>query len=165
MASCFATMLREQGPGAFLVSLPLTLLMNAPYAVIMGTTNEWIRQQLGTPGRPPDVLTFMAAGAGAGAVAAACTTPLDAIKTRLQTQHLSLAAGSAAAGIKGGDMTRALAYSSVHEAAVTLLQEGGVLAFFRGCGARMLYHAPSVTICWATYETAKRKLESSGRYR
>jgi len=33
-----------------------------------------------------NVSTFIMAGSGAGAVAAAATTPLDLIKTRLQTQ-------------------------------------------------------------------------------
>ena len=165
---CFAAVLREQGPRAFVVSLPLTLCMNLPYAAVMGTSNELIRNKFDEQ----SALVYMGAGACSGALAAAATAPLDAIKTRLQTQHISTLRGpcaipklehgkeAAAAAASSSAVSRTpLAYANALAAARSLYTEGGVRAFYRGVQARMLVHAPSVGICWTTYETAKRTLE------
>jgi len=164
LASAFRAIMAEQGPRAFFVSLPLTLGMNMPYAALMGTSNEFLRQRLTPAGEEPGVATHMAAGAGAGTLAAALTNPLDVVKTRLQTQHLFLAGGaSAGAGTPGvGTVAlqpRALLYEGVLPACAAIFREAGAAGFFRGAHARMLVHAPSVALCWATYEASKRLLE------
>ena len=73
-----------------------------PHAGVMGTANEFLKHRLTSPGEEPGVLTHMVAGAGAGAIAAAATNPLDVIKTRLQTQHLSIVSLPGGAGGAGG---------------------------------------------------------------
>ena len=50
LVDCACDMLRHEGPRAFLVSYPTTLLMNVPYALIMGTTNEALRNVLNPSG-------------------------------------------------------------------------------------------------------------------
>ena len=59
--------------------------------MVMVTTNEYLREVLTKRSGSPvlDVKTTMLAGMGAGAAASAITTPLDRVKTRLQTQGLS----------------------------------------------------------------------------
>jgi len=84
---CFQTVLRTEGIGAFYLSLPTTLLMNLPYGMVMVATNESLKKLL-NPSNEQNIPAFMVAGAGAGAVAAAVTNPLDVVKTRLQTQIL-----------------------------------------------------------------------------
>ena len=44
-------------------------------------------------------------------------------------------------------------------ACAAIFREAGAAGFFRGAHARMLVHAPSVALCWATYEASKRLLE------
>lgn len=46
-------------------------------------------------------------------------------------------------------------YHGMLQTAKLLYIEGGFRGFFRGAGARMLIHAPSVAISWTTYETIK----------
>lgn len=95
---CACSIMKNEGPRAFYVSYPTTLLMNLPYALIMGTSNEALRQ-LFSPGGEPSSVAYLAAGAGSGAAAAALTNPLDVVKTRLQTQHLAApAVGAPGAG-------------------------------------------------------------------
>jgi hypothetical protein len=65
------------------------------------------------------------------------SNPLDVIKTRLQTQ-----------GEIGGKLGIAQTIRLVYS-------EGGVGAFFRGLGARMLYHAPAAAFQMVTYEAVK----------
>jgi len=164
LVDCACDMLRHEGPRAFLVSYPTTLLMNVPYALIMGSTNEALRNVL-NPGGEHSLPAYLLSGAGAGMVAAAATNPLDVVKTRLQTQHLCLAdatgaptpPGSTAA--QGRPCPRApLAYQGMVHAARTLWRDEGPRCFLRGVQARMLIHAPSVAICWTTYESIKRML-------
>ena len=99
----------------------------------------------------------------AGAIAAAVTNPLDVIKTSLQTHHLSLAGAESAAPAAGLLQPRPLAYSGVLQACTAIFREAGAAGFFRGVHARMLVHAPSVAICWTTYEAVKRLLDGAVR--
>lgn len=108
IADAFSTILREQGPRAFFVSLPLTLCSNIPYAVVMGSTNEMLRKALAGDSEEPSAYGHMAAGACSGALAAAATAPLDAVKTRLQTQHL------ASLGVEGAHMVYSSFAPSCH---------------------------------------------------
>lgn len=88
-------------------SLPVTVMTNVPYGMIMMTTNEWLRGVLedGLYGKygqqdqekeedgetnPFHFTTIMLSGMGAGAVASAITAPLDRVKTRLQTQRMGM---------------------------------------------------------------------------
>ena len=43
LVDCACAMMQHEGPRAFLRSYPTTLLMNVPYALIMGSVNEAIR--------------------------------------------------------------------------------------------------------------------------
>ena len=50
LVECARCMLQEEGPRAFLRSYPTTLLMNVPYALVMGSSNEAIRGILNPSG-------------------------------------------------------------------------------------------------------------------
>jgi len=122
---CACDIMRQEGPRAFLLSYPTTLLMNLPYAVVMGSVNEWIRLRINPTG-DHSLGSYMLAGAGAGLAASAVTNPLDVIKTRLQTQHCAAAIGG---GGGGGEVVRAggqcprggqLAYRGLVHAATTV---------------------------------------------
>jgi len=89
---CVRQMLAKEGVRSFFLSLPTTLAMNLPFGAIMVTANESFKTLLAGPNGEQSVGTYLLAGSGAGGLAAAATTPLDMIKTRLQTQHLPTAA-------------------------------------------------------------------------
>jgi solute carrier family 25 (mitochondrial iron transporter), member 28/37 len=85
---CFRSVAKREGIKAFYVSLPTTLAMNLPFGMIMVAVNESSRKWLSGENKRVSVIDSMLAGALAGGIAAATTTPLDIIKTRLQTQNL-----------------------------------------------------------------------------
>mmetsp|Transcript_5337 Transcript_5337/g.21149 ORF Transcript_5337/g.21149 Transcript_5337/m.21149 type:complete len:367 (+) Transcript_5337:226-1326(+) len=80
----FRTIYRTEGPSTFYRSFSTTLLMNIPYACVMVAVNEDLKQRMYPDGKY-EVSGLMLSGALAGGFAAAVTTPLDMIKTRLQT--------------------------------------------------------------------------------
>ena len=94
---CARRTVREQGPGALYRSCPTTLAMNVPFTAIHFSAYESSKRFLGERLRleggemeEESFLTQFTAGGFAGGLAAACTTPLDVVKTRMQT-HCELA--------------------------------------------------------------------------
>ncbi len=84
---CSKKIINIEGFGALFVSLPATLMMNLPYGMIMVAVNESAKEFVNPTGKY-SLFSTMLCGSIAGATAAGLTTPLDIIKTRLQTQNL-----------------------------------------------------------------------------
>ena len=204
---CVRSVARLEGFPAFYRSLPTTMLMNLPYGCIMVSANESAKKVLNPSGKY-NLVSTMISGCFAGGVAAALTTPLDVIKTRLQTQDLepvsrvvsssshhnapvvlSVVRGSvtqgnaniasaslytrtsASAPLSNAPLCESMPFPSTvgvpsaryvgsFQTAKVIFAEEGLKGFFRGLGARVLVHAPSVAISWTTYETIKHLLIS-----
>ena len=88
----------------------------------------------------------LVAGGLAGGSAAAVTTPLDVVKTRLQTE--------------GVHSRRRYGTTAVLPVLRRIAAEEGAGALWRGAGPRVLFHAPSAAVCWGTYETMKGFLQA-----
>ncbi|OQO01596.1 hypothetical protein B0A48_12632 [Cryoendolithus antarcticus] len=143
LASCARTVFRNEGLRAFYVSYPTTLAMTVPFTALQFTAYESITKVMQRRRRPGyDPLTHCAAGGLAGGVAAAATTPLDVVKTLLQTRGSSTEA----------EIRHARGLSS---AAGIIWRREGAKGFFRGMKARVVTAAPSTAICWSAYEVAK----------
>lgn len=98
----------------------------------------------------------MAAGAAAGACAAAVTTPLDVVKTLLNTQETGLTRGMIEASRKVIILSYWLKnHIKTLEIHFQIYHMAGPLGFFRGMTARVLYSMPATAICWSTYEFFK----------
>lgn len=140
---CAAAVWRQEGVWGFYRSLPVALAMNIPYTGVLVATNDWLRQVLRVEERmegPGGLMAaapwhFLCAGVG-GIVAGVLTTPLDVLKTRLQTRH---------PGCEGG----AFACLSA------TVREQGLRGLFRGGLPRMVLAAPSAAVSWGTYETVR----------
>lgn len=143
-----------QGEGfkALYRSFPVTLASNIPYGMLMVSTHETCKA-LWTP---PEAThsswqVILLSSSVAGFVASALTTPLDRIKTALQTQQLAPTCW------KQDHCTR-VHYHSWSDAARHIWQTEGLHGFARGLTPRVLAHTPAVAISWTTYETAKEYL-------
>ncbi|XP_050357806.1 mitoferrin-1 isoform X2 [Nymphalis io] len=139
---CARHVYRAEGLRAFYRSYGTQVAMNVPFQALHFVTYEWCQSRL-NPRRAYEPRAHLVAGACAGALAAAATTPLDVCKTVLNTQEAAGADGLAAA-------------------AALVLRAGGPLAFFRGVHARVLYQMPAAAICWLTYESLKHALTTFG---
>ncbi|KAJ0020229.1 hypothetical protein Pint_32460 [Pistacia integerrima] len=142
---CVKRVLREEGFGAFYASYRTTVLMNAPFTAVHFATYEATKKGLNeiSPESASDerLAVHATAGAAAGALAAAVTTPLDVVKTQLQCQ-----------GVCGCDRFQ---NSSISDVIQTIVKKDGYRGLMRGWIPRMLFHAPAAAICWSTYEACK----------
>ncbi|KAF8397206.1 hypothetical protein HHK36_016114 [Tetracentron sinense] len=163
VSDCVKRVLREEGFGAFYASYRTTVLMNAPFTAVHFATYEATKRGLMevSPESASDerLIVHASAGAAAGALAAAVTTPLDVVKTQLQCQYLFpsdsvllLARLLAAQGVCGCDR---FSNSSIGDVIRTIVKKDGYAGLMRGWIPRMLFHAPAAAICWSTYEALK----------
>jgi hypothetical protein len=138
---CARTVFRQEGFTAFYVSYPTTLCMTVPFTALQFMAYESSSKILNPTGKY-DPYTHCFAGAVAGGFAAGLTTPLDVIKTLLQTR--GTANDAELRNVKG-----------LWEAARIIKRRDGYGGFFRGLKPRIVTTMPSTAICWSAYEMAK----------
>lgn len=172
-AECARALVANGGAPALYRSLPTTLAMNVPYGSVSVAANEWFKKRWRTDRGLP-VSSLLLSGGLAGAIASFVTTPLDVVKTRLQTQglfaHLPRPDFSLRRDVRRKILqrqhrhhervaahysTRApapLKYRGFVDAATDIWRSEGPKGFFRGATVRAVAQAPSVAIVWTTYE-------------
>ncbi|XP_027350899.1 mitoferrin-like [Abrus precatorius] len=142
---CVKRVVVEEGVGAFFASYRTTVVMNAPFTAVHFATYEAAKKGLvEVSAESVDDerwIVHATAGAAAGALAAAVTTPLDVVKTQLQCQ-----------GVCGCDK---FSSSSIGHVIQSVIRKDGYRGLMRGYIPRMLFHAPAAAICWSTYEASK----------
>jgi asparaginyl-tRNA synthetase len=131
---CARNVLRKEGMWAFYVSYPTTLCMTVPFTALQFTAYESISKVLNPTGKY-DPYTHCFAGGIAGGIAAGITTPLDVIKTLLQTR--GSATDSELRNVRG-----------LWHAAKVIRQRNGWRGFLRGLKPRIVTTMPSTAICW-----------------
>lgn len=134
ISQCARRVYQGEGVKAFYVSYPTTLCMTVPYTALQFMAYEFLSKVM-NPSRTYDPLTHCVAGGLAGGFAAGFTTPLDVIKTLLQTRGTASDAKIRTA--KG-----------LIVAASIIKHEYGYRGFFRGWRPRIITAMPSTAICW-----------------
>jgi solute carrier family 25 iron transporter 28/37 len=132
---------RKEGLAAFYVSYPTTLTMSIPFTAVQFTVYEHMKKLLNPSGDYSPV-THMIAGGMAGGVAAGFTTPLDVVKTLLQTRGTS----------HDHEIRRV---GGMLDALRIIWRRDGIRGFGRGMSPRVLTHMPSNALCWLSYEFFK----------
>ena len=165
LSHAVSTMVANEGFVSLYRSFPVTLASNIPYGMVMVGTNEFCKQAWSDGGNLTLGVT-LASSSLAGLVAAATTTPLDRIKTYLQTQQLSPACSVSGTVppencplTKGNQANAKPLVANWQQAAKRIYTTEGAVGFFRGMTPRILSHTPAVAISWTTYETAKQYLQ------
>lgn len=173
LTDALTQMIRNEGLVSLLRSFPITLATNIPYGMIMVGTNEALKDSFTKLQNTDDgaskhsELTLgvtLGASSVAGLVAAATTTPLDRIKTYLQTQQLApsclMQQNQLPCPYNGTSSKQGAApiVADWRQAALRIYRQEGPWGFFRGMTPRILSHTPAVAISWTTYETFKKYL-------
>lgn len=134
LPDCAKSVFRHEGLAAFYVSYPTTLCMTVPFTALQFVAYESLSKTINPTGRW-DPYTHCTAGGLAGGMAAGITTPLDVIKTLLQTR--GSATDPELRNVKG----------LAHAAAIIKRREGW-RGFFKGLKPRIVTTMPSTAICW-----------------
>ncbi|KAG0750190.1 hypothetical protein G6F62_000887 [Rhizopus arrhizus] len=138
---CAKKVYMSEGLKAFYISFPTTLSMSIPFQSVQFATYEYCRSKM-SHGEEYSPEIHMIAGAISGTVASSITTPLDVIKTLLQTRGSS--ADPTIRSTKG-----------FRDAARIIYGRYGIPGFFRGYRPRILTNMPSTAISWSVYEYFK----------
>lgn len=134
ISHCARSLYRTEGLTAFYVSYPTTLCMTIPFTATQFMAYESLSKFM-NPQKEYDPFTHCMAGGLAGAFAAGITTPLDVIKTLLQTRGLSQKAE--VRNVRG-----------LFNGAKIIRSQYGWSGFFRGLRPRIITTMPSTAICW-----------------
>ncbi|KAG0084569.1 hypothetical protein BGZ93_008210 [Podila epicladia] len=144
---------RREGLAGFYRGYFITLGVFVPYSMLYFASYEqmkqmaWARQKQrsgATMGSNQDhetlsFMTIVGCAAVACGFAAGVSNIVDVVKTRWQTSVL----------------TKNTELSSTRKIAEAMFQQGGLISFTRGMGARILWMVPSVTISMSTFEWLK----------
>lgn len=134
ITQCARTVYRTEGLHAFYVSYPTTLCMTVPFTATQFVAYESLSKVM-NPKKEYDPFTHCIAGGLAGAFAAGLTTPLDVIKTLLQTRGLA-------------QDTEIRSAQGLFNAAAIIKRQFGWRGFLRGMRPRIISTMPSTAICW-----------------
>ncbi|CAF2428386.1 unnamed protein product [Rotaria sp. Silwood2] len=162
---CIRKIRQREGLSVLYRSYTTQLTMNIPFHSVHLIAYELFQDELNYA-RTYDPLSHVISGAGAGAIAAAITTPLDVCKTLLNTQECCLAStGGPTCSMPrnpnvtpttNGNTILATAEARGLISAVRLIYiQGGLAAFFKGLTPRILYQMPSTAVAWSCYEFVK----------
>ena len=153
MRDCVSKIWHAEGIRAFYRSFSTQLVMNLPYQATHLVTYEALKS-LVNPHDTYSPLSHLIAGGGAGALAAAVTTPFDVAKTLLNTQETCPGAQAATnATLVGRRYVVGLL-----QAVRTIHSVSGLAGFYKGIVPRVLIAAPSTAISWLVYEFFKHVL-------
>ena len=108
--------------------------MTVPFTAAQFMAYESLSKVM-NPRKEYDPISHCIAGGLAGAIAAGITTPLDVIKTLLQTRGLS-------------EQTEIKNVRGLFNAAAIIKRQYGWSGFFRGLKPRIITTMPSTAICW-----------------
>lgn len=158
----------EGGLRAFYIAYPTTLLMNVPFHAVQFPVYEGCCKAL-NPHSHYSPGTHIVSGAVAGGLAAALTTPIDVIKTTLQTRNAVLSPEDCSR-IRGAWST--IQWVLVKQKSNENGVGGGYVGrvrrlarfFWRGTVPRVLTFMPSTAICWTTYEYFKWLLQATSAH-
>lgn len=134
LLQCARAVYRTEGLQAFYVSYPTTLCMTVPFTATQFVAYESLSKVM-NPKEDYDPFTHCMAGGLAGAFAAGITTPLDVVKTLLQTR-----------GMAQNDEIRSA--RGLFNAAAIIKRQFGWIGFLRGMRPRIISTMPSTAICW-----------------
>lgn len=128
---------RVEGVKSLWSGLSPTLVLAVPNTIIYFTTYEQLRYKLGQFYSKNDTLIALSSGALARIWACSIVSPLELIRTKMQSQKM--------------------AFYQVRQALSVTLKSEGVIGLWKGYSATLLRDVPFSAIYWGVYENFRPK--------
>lgn len=141
ISQMFSHIYQKEGLSSFFVSYPTTLFLSIPFALINFGVYEYSSSVL-NPSNIYNPMLHCISGGISGALLALITTPLDCVKTALQTRGIS----------KDPNLQNAKGFKDL---TMALYRQNGYKLFLRGLRPRVVFNVPSTLISWTAYEMLK----------
>ncbi|CAN6674998.1 mitochondrial magnesium exporter 1 [Trichomonascus vanleenenianus] len=158
MSDAIRTIVRTEGYGALFYGYKATLIRDLPFSALQFAFYEkfhWWAQEFVGIGKDMGVGLELATGALAGGLAGVITTPLDVVKTRVQTQLNPEVTGARLEG-KPTHIS-----NSTVAALRTVFRTEGTAGVFSGVGPRLFWTSIQSSVMLLIYQTTLKILESS----
>ena len=139
----FAKIIKNEGIQSLWSGLPPTLVMALPATMIYFTLYDQLRLNINSY-RKYDTQPLwvpVAAGGAARMIAATAISPLELVRTKMQSQKLS--------------------YNQMGQAIKNSVKQSGILSLWRGLGPTILRDVPFSCIYWLNYEFYKKKFDQN----
>ncbi|GEQ70299.1 hypothetical protein JCM33374_g3975 [Metschnikowia sp. JCM 33374] len=154
---------RKEGISAFTFGYKETLFRDLPFSALQLAFYEKFRMwAINYNGNSTDlsVPAELLTGASAGGLAGTLTTPLDVIKTRIQTATLDTAGlhHESAQNIKPSKLSFLTRFSTLN-ALSSIYRNEGILGLFSGVGPRFIWTGVQSSIMLLLYQVALKKLD------
>ncbi|GJQ15124.1 hypothetical protein GpartN1_g6915.t1 [Galdieria partita] len=133
-------LVKELGLGGMYKGLMATLCRDVPFSMIFFSVNAQLKSIFQGSSEKLAISYVFLSGVGAGSLAAVLSTPMDVIKTRLQSAHSP--------------------YKGIVDCFIRTLHEDGITKFFSGSVARACIVSPLFGIALLFYELQKRLASS-----
>ena len=142
VGSALGQIVRQEGWSALFHGYKATMLRDLPFSALQFTFYERFRQMAQKRARSAQISLPMElfVGAAAGGLAGVMTTPLDVVKTRIQTQTTS-------------------EISSIFGGLRSIVRQQGVLGLFSGIGPRFVWTSVQSSVMLVLYQSFLRILE------
>ncbi|KAG7194294.1 uncharacterized protein KQ657_005024 [Scheffersomyces spartinae] len=166
LGNAVVTIGKTEGLKTLLFGYKETLFRDLPFSALQFAFYERFRQfaiysNSGDSDLPVSI--ELLTGAAAGGLAGTLTTPLDVIKTRIQTATLE---GDEASAFKGttthkkGSITLIFQRSSTLRALGSIYRNEGIVGMFSGVGPRFIWTGVQSSIMLLLYQVALKRLDS-----
>lgn len=145
---------RTEGMSAFAFGYKETLLRDLPFSALQFAFYERFRKWAISYQKSQDLPVYLEllTGAAAGGLAGTLTTPLDVIKTRIQT--------AISEPSEAKTQSNYLGQSSTLRTLGSIYKNEGVLGLFSGVGPRFIWTGIQSSIMLLLYQVALKKLNS-----
>lgn len=155
---------RIEGPGALTYGYKETLLRDLPFSALQFAFYERFRQWAILYNKSNQDLPFtleLSTGAAAGGLAGVLTTPLDVIKTRIQTATVSTAGShepfvTTSKTPVGKFLHKFSTISALH----SIYKNEGIYGMFSGVGPRFIWTGIQSSIMLLLYQMALKRLDT-----
>lgn len=150
---------RIEGKSTFAFGYKETLFRDLPFSALQFAFYERFRQLAIYYNKSPDLPISMelATGAAAGGLAGTLTTPLDVIKTRIQTSTHTKSSMNLMTG--SNLITSFMFQSSTMRALVSIYRTEGIFGAFSGVGPRCIWTGIQSSIMLLLYQVSLKKLD------